>query len=81
LYPGTDAARAEKLVDEIAGTGANAVALVASWRQKTVRSSSMSPGDVTVDDDVLRAAIARANHNGEALLGDGVPVLCPQIVA
>ena len=64
MYPGTDAARAEKLVDEIAGTGANAVALVASWRQKTVRSSSMSPGDVTVDDDVLRAAIARANHNG-----------------
>jgi hypothetical protein len=53
------------MVDEIAAAGANAIAVVASWRQKTVRSNVITAGAaVTIDDAVVRAAIARAKQLG-----------------
>lgn len=52
------------MVDEIADLGASSVALVTSWRQRTVQSTSITPGDVTVDDRVLRAAITAARRRG-----------------
>lgn len=52
------------MVDEIADLGASHVALVVTWAQRDVRSSSIAPSSETIADAVLEAAIARAHRRG-----------------
>ncbi len=68
MYPG----HANRLYDarlaEIADTGATDVALVVSWSQATVASTTIGPTRaVTVDDDQLRHAVQRARRLGLAV--------------
>lgn len=68
LYPGTDGKAAARMVDELADLGASHVALVVTWAQRDVRSSHIAPSGETADDQVLRAAIARAHRRGLQVL-------------
>lgn len=60
--------RIDRAIEEIAGLGATHVALVATWSQRDVHDTRVAPGPRTMDDAVLRRAIARARDRGLAVL-------------
>lgn len=70
LYPdgGSDPARFDHLIDEIAGTGASHIALVTTWAQADVRASRIAPDAVSIDDATLRHAALHARQRGLRVL-------------
>lgn len=66
LYPdgGSDPARFDAMLDEIAQVGASHVALVVTWAQDHIGSIDIAPGHETIDDATLVHAIEHAHALG-----------------
>lgn len=66
LYPdgASDVTRFDRMIDEIAGVGATDVALVVTWAQRDVTSTTIAAGRETIDDATLRHAIAHVKTRG-----------------
>jgi hypothetical protein len=64
LHPADDPADVDAAVDEIAATGANAIAIAVHWSQRDVRSVTIRPGSVAVQDELVRRVVRRAKRQG-----------------
>ena len=70
LYPdgGQAVERYDHMIDEIADFGASDIALVVTWAQRDIRSTSIAAGKESIDDATLRHAITHARKRGLRVL-------------
>lgn len=70
LYPrgAGELAYYQRRIDEIAGLGATAIALVTHWEQADIRARAPAPGKLTIRDRVLQQLIAHAHGRKLAVL-------------